>query len=78
MDAGVITVVYIAQPVPVVGPLMPCDAVVGEMPYSVPHGAVGALPLVTTDLKRPCGLRGFSSQYCAGGLPVPEPKNMAA
>jgi hypothetical protein len=63
--------------VPVVGPATPWAALVGEIPVSVPHGALGLLVLVMTDLKRPCGLRGFSSQYWAGGLAV-EPKNIAA
>ena len=56
---------------------MPCAAFVGEMPYSVPHGAPVLRPLVMTDLNRPWGLRGFSSQYCDGGFCV-EPKNIAA
>ena len=72
------TVVYMPHAVPVVGPVMPCPAVVGEMPYSVPHGALGVLPLVITVLKRLAGFRGLSSQYCAGTVPVPEPKNIAA
>jgi hypothetical protein len=71
------TVVYRPQSLFVAGPATPCAALVGEMPYSVPHGADGALPFVTTVLYRPAGFLGFSSQYCAG-VEAAEPKNIAA
>src|SRR5699024_4792841 len=61
----------------VTGPGMPWEVLVGEIPYSVPHGASALREPVSTDLKRPDGSAGLSSQYCSGNGPWSEPKNSA-
>ena len=79
MLSSVITVVYIAQLLSVVGPLIPLEEFVGVIPYSVVHGLPADTELVMTLFILP-PLLGFSSQYCDGYplLFLPVPKNIAA